>query len=283
MRILRTRASRRRMRHLLTYAGLLVASVYALFPLAWALATALKPSGEILSDTPTFFTAHPTLAHFREVLFETAFPTYFVNSVIVSLATVVVSLAVGIFAAYAISRLDRTPGIRAIGVAMLVGQMVPVVLLIMPLYQFMQATGLLNTYIALIMTYTVFAIPIITWMMKGFFDTVPIEIEEAARLDGCSRLYIVLRIILPLSTPAIMAAAIYALILAWSEFVLAFTLISDDSMRTLSTGVFSFMGLWTVNWGSLMSAAVLIVLPVAVVFGFTQKYLVSGLTAGSGR
>lgn len=276
-----SKTTQRRIQHAVTYIGLIVASIYALFPLAWALATALKPTNEVRTGDPTFFTANPTLEHFKAVIFDTLFPTYFLNSVIVSLATVFVSLCVGVFAAYAISRLKRAPGITTIGVAMLIGQMVPIVLLIMPLYQFMQSSGLLNTYISLIMTYTVFAIPIITWMMKGYFDTVPVEIEESARMDGCSRLYIVLRIILPLSKPAIMAAGIYALILAWSEFVLAFTLISESDMRTVSTGVFSFMGLWTVNWGRLMASAVLIVVPVAIVFGFTQKYLISGLTAGS--
>lgn len=276
-----SKTTRRRIQHTLTYIGLTAASIYALFPLAWALSTALKPQDEVRTAHPSFFTTHPTLEHFRFVITDTSFPTYFLNSVIISVATVLVSLFVGIFAAYAISRLDRAPGIKTIGIAMLIGQMVPVVLLLMPLYQLMQSSGLLNTYISLVMTYTVFAIPIITWMMKGFFDTVPIEIEESARMDGCNRVYIVLRIIIPLSIPAIMASAIYALILAWSEFVLTFTLVSENSMRTLSTGVFNFMGLWTVDWGRLMAAAVLIVLPVACVFGFTQKYLVSGLTAGS--
>lgn len=277
----RTRASKKKFASAVTYVLLLFACIYTLFPILWALSTSLKPESEVRTAEPSFFTASPTLKHFEFVLFNSQFPRYFFNSVVVSVSTILLSLLVAVFAAYALSRLSKTPGIKTMGTGMLIAQMVPVVLLIIPLYKFMMQAGLLNTYISLIVTYTVFAVPVITWMLKGFFDTIPVEIEESAMMDGCSRFYIVFRIILPLSVPAIVSAGLFALILAWSEFVLTFTFISEDSMRTLSTGVFNFMGLWTVSWGRLMAAAVLIVAPIAIVFSFTQKYLVSGLTAGS--
>lgn len=276
-----TRKVKKRITSIITYVLLVMASIYSLFPIFWALSTALKPADEVRSATPSLFTANPTLENFTSIIFETQFPRYFLNSVLVSLSSVLLSLFIGIFAAYALSRLNKAPGIKTLGLGMLMAQMVPVVLLLIPLYRIMMNLGLLNTYAGLIIAYTVFAVPIITWMLKGFFDTIPVEIEESAMLDGCSKFYLVIRIMLPLSVPAIVSAGVYALVHAWSEFVLTFTFISDDSMRTLSTGVFNFMGIWTVDWGRLMAAAVLIIIPVAIVFAFIQKYLVSGLTAGS--
>jgi ABC-type glycerol-3-phosphate transport system permease component len=277
----RSRTSRRRIVSAITYVLLILTSIYSLFPIIWAFCTSIKPDAEVRTAHPTFFTAHPTLENYKFILFNSSFIRYFFNSVIVSVSTVISSIFIGVFAAYALSRLTKTPGVKAFGNSMLAAQMVPVVLLIIPLYQFMMKLGLLNTYASLIITYTVFAVPVITWMLKGFFDTIPYEIEESAEMDGCNRFMIVFRIVLPLSIPAIVSAGVYALILAWSEFVLTFTFINQDSMRTLSTGVFNFMGLWTVDWGRLMAAAILIVLPIAIVFSFTQKYLISGLTAGS--
>ncbi|WP_228552294.1 carbohydrate ABC transporter permease [Gracilibacillus salitolerans] len=276
-----SRKNKKRILSIVTYFFLLIASIYSLFPIFWAFLTAIKPADEVRSSTPTLFTANPTFENFRSVLFETQFPRYFLNSVIVSVGSVLLSIFIGVLAAYALSRLSKSPGVKTLGVGMLLAQMVPVVLLMIPLYRIMMNMGLLDSYTGLIISYTVFAVPIITWMLKGFFDTIPIEIEESAMLDGCNKFYLIIRIMLPLSVPAIVSAGIYALVHAWSEFVLTFTFVSDDSMRTLSTGVFNFMGLWIVDWGRLMAAAILIIIPIAIVFTFIQKYLVSGLTAGS--
>ncbi|MDC3418538.1 carbohydrate ABC transporter permease [Aquibacillus salsiterrae] len=265
----------------ITYILLITFSIYSLFPIVWAFLTAIKPKDEVMSSTPKLFTSSPTLENFRSVIFETQFPTYFLNSVIVSFGSVLLSIAIGVLAAYTLSRLNKAPGVKMLGLGMLFAQMVPVVLLMIPLYRIMMNMSLLDSYLGLIISYTVFAVPIITWMLKGFFDTIPIEIEESAMLDGCNKFILIVRIMIPLSVPAIVSAGIYALVHAWSEFVLTFTFVSDDTMRTLSTGVFNFMGLWIVDWGRLMAAAVLIVVPIAIVFTFIQKYLVSGLTAGS--
>ncbi|WP_058308601.1 carbohydrate ABC transporter permease [Gracilibacillus massiliensis] len=276
-----TRKTKRKLLNVVTYFFLIIASIYSLFPILWAFLTAIKPADEVRSANPSLLTSNPTFENFRSVLFETQFPRYFLNSVIVSFGSVLLSIFIGVLAAYALSRLSKAPGVKALGVGMLLAQMVPVVLLMIPLYRIMMNMGLLDSYLGLIISYTVFAVPIITWMLKGFFDTIPVEIEESAMLDGCSKFYLVIRIMLPLSVPAIVSAGIYALVHAWSEFVLTFTFVSDDSMRTLSTGVFNFMGLWIVDWGRLMAAAILIIIPIAIVFTFIQKYLVSGLTAGS--
>ncbi|WP_368901292.1 carbohydrate ABC transporter permease [Oceanobacillus oncorhynchi] len=272
---------KKRLLNTVTYVLLLIASIYSLFPILWAFLTAIKPGDEVRSANPTFFTSNPTFENFRSVLFETQFPKYFLNSVIVSAGSVFLSIIIGVLGAYTLSRLSKAPGTKIFGMSMLLAQMIPVVLLMIPLYRTMMNLGLLDSYLGLIISYTVFAVPIITWMLKGFFDTIPVEIEEAAMIDGCSRIYIIIRIMLPLSVPAIISAGIYALVHAWSEFVLTFTFVSEDSMRTLSTGVFNFMGLWIVDWGRLMAAAILIIIPIAIVFIFIQKYLVSGLTAGS--
>ncbi|WP_205410329.1 carbohydrate ABC transporter permease [Gracilibacillus timonensis] len=276
-----SRKTKKKLLNIVTYFLLVIAGIYSLFPIFWAFLTAIKPANEVRSPEPTLFTANPTFENFRSVLFDTQFPTYFMNSLIVSVGSVLLSIVIGVLGAYTLSRLSKAPGVKAFGVGMLLAQMIPVVLLMIPLYRTMMNLGLLDSYLGLIISYTVFAVPIITWMLKGFFDTIPVEIEEAAMLDGCSKIYIIIRIMLPLSVPAIISAGIYALVHAWSEFVLTFTFVSDDSMRTLSTGVFNFMGLWIVDWGRLMASAVLIVIPIAIVFVFIQKYLISGLTAGS--
>jgi multiple sugar transport system permease protein len=266
---------------LLTYAVLVCFVAYTLFPFLWMVCTSIKPPNEVRSATPSFITLHPTLEHYKNILFKSKFSLYFYNSLKVSLITTVLSLLISIFSAYALSRLTRVPGVRYVSTGMMLTQLIPSVLIVLPLYVFMMKTHLLDTFFSLIIAYTTFTLPMCVMMLKGFFDSIPYEMEESAMIDGCSRLGIVFRMIIPLSLPSLIATALYAFIGAWNEFLFAFTFINKDEFRTLTPGVSLLRGLYTTNWGSMMAAAVLSVVPIAIAFAYLQRFLVEGLTSGS--
>ncbi|MDQ0467330.1 carbohydrate ABC transporter permease [Labrys wisconsinensis] len=264
-----------------TYATLAVFCVLCLFPFLWMLDTALKPPAEVMSSRPTFLIAAPTLKNFAAVLLDSDFLVYFRNSLIVAGASTLFTLVVSVFASYALSRWGYQTVSRLVGGAMVVSQMIPGVLLLVPLYVLMRHLGLLSTYWALIIVYCTFMIPLVTFMLKGFFDGIPIELEEAAEIDGCSRLGFIRRILLPLSAPGILATGVFAFVAAWNEFMFGYVLINDDARRTLTPGIMIFKGSHQTDWGLLMAASVLAVVPVALGFVYLQRFLVESLSAGA--
>ena len=276
-----TSGSARRAAAALSYATLLLFSAYCLFPFLWMVDTALKPLAAIRSVHPTFFIAAPTLDHFRSVLLGSPFLIYFRNSLVVGLAATLFTLIVSIFSAYALSRWARLGAVRAVGGALLVSQMIPGVLLLVPLYILMRDLGLLSTYWALILVYCTFSVPLCSFMLKGFFDAVPAEIEEAAEMDGCSRPRFLVRVLLPLCGPGLLATGAFAFIHAWNEFMFGYVLINNDNFRTLTPGIMLFRGEYVTDWGSLMAASALAVIPVALGFVYLQRFLVEGLSAGA--
>jgi len=275
------RPSSRRLTAVLTYAVLLGFAAYCLVPFLWMVDTAIKPTPEIRSTHPTFLIEHPTLAHFARVIFDTSFLVFFRNSLIVALGSTVATMILAVFAAYAMSRWGRYPAVRAVGGALLISQMIPGVLLLVPLYMLMLDLGLLSSYAALIITYTTFMLPICVFLLKSFFDTIPLELEDAAEIDGCSRLGIIFRVVLPLSLPGLVTTWTFAFIGAWNEFMFGYVLVNTDARRTLTPGILLFKGLYATDWGSLMAAAVLAVLPVAVLFLYLQRFLIKGLASGA--
>lgn len=266
---------------LLTYTVLVVFSIYCLFPFLWMLATSLKPDVEIRTVNPTFWINAPTWKHFDNVLNGSAFLTFFKNSVFIAVVTTGASLIISIFAGYALSRFVRFRGVKLFGIAMLLSQMIPGVLLLIPLYLVMKNLSLINTYASLILAYTTFTVPLCTFMMKGFFDSIPYEMEESAEIDGCSRVGIIFRILLPVSLPSLVATSLFAFLNAWNEFMFGFVFINDEAHRTLTPGISLFKGLYQTDWGSMMAASVMSVLPVVIIFVFLQKFLVEGMTAGA--
>jgi multiple sugar transport system permease protein/raffinose/stachyose/melibiose transport system permease protein len=266
---------------LLAYACVAVLLAYALFPVLWMVSTALKPTPEIRTAEPTFVPSRPTFEHFGLVLGQSNFLTYVRNSLLVATTVTAATLVVSTLAGYAFSRFGRLPGISLAGVAMVLGQMVPGVLLVVPLYITMNNLGLLDSLWSLILTYTTFSVPLSTLMLKGFFDQVPTEVEEAAQLDGCPPSQVVWRIVLPLAVPGLMTTALYAFVQSWNEFLFGYTFISQDDRRTLTPGLADFIGLWTVDWGALMAAASLAVLPVTLAYLYLQRYLISGIATGA--
>jgi multiple sugar transport system permease protein len=265
----------------LTYLVLICFSVFCLFPFIWMVITALKPSEEVRSTTPSFLIKNPTLENFQHLILNTGFLTYFKNSLFVGLAATILALVFSVFSAYALSRFMRFKGVKLVSVTMILSQMVPPVLLLVPLYIIMMQLGFLNTHIALIVAYTTFTIPLCTFMLTSFFSSIPEELEEAAEIDGCSKIGMIWRVILPISIPGLVSTSLFAFVNAWNEFMFGYVFINDDSLRTLTPGLSLFKGLYTTDWGSIMSASVMSVLPVVILFLYLQKYLVEGMTAGA--
>ncbi len=250
-----------------------------LFPFYWMATTALKPNAELLShEGNPFWVAAPTLEHFRHLIFETPYPDWMLNTVIVSVAATFTSLAASVFAAYAIERL-RFRGSRQVGLCIFLAYLVPPSILFIPLAAIVFKLGLYDTRWALILTYPTFLIPFCTWLLMGYFRTIPYELEECALIDGATRWQILTRIILPLAVPGLISAGIFAFTLSWNEFIYALTFVSSSEVKTVPVGVVTELVEGDVyHWGALMAGALLGSLPVAVLYSFFVEYYVSGMT-----
>ena len=271
----------RKIAQVVTYVLLVVFSVYCIFPFVWMVISALKPKTEIRTATPSFAIIEPTLENFKRVLFDVGFLNYIKNSLLVSVVACVLSTIVAILAGYALSRYFKLKLVKASNLAMMLSQMIPGVLLLVPLYLIMQRLHVLESYLSLILAYTTFVIPLCTFMMSSFFDTVPLALEEAAEIDGCSKAQTILRIILPLSIPSLVSTGLYAFINAWNEFMFGYIFISTDQYRTLTPAIMLFKGANTIDWGGLMAGSVIAVIPVTLIFLFLQRYFLAGLMSGS--
>jgi len=264
------------------YLPLVFYLVFLLFPFYWMSIVSLKPTNDLfdLQFNP-FWIQRFTWENYTYLFRETAFAEWVKNTLIVSVVSTVLSLACSIFAGYALARL-RFPGSNFLGVGIFLVYLVPPSLLFLPLAQVIAKLGLYNTYWALILTYPTQLIPFASWLLMGYFRTIPREIEESAMADGCSRLQILLRIVLPLSVPGLLSAGIFSFTLTWNEFLYALIFMSSGEMKTIPVGVVSdLIKADTLFWGSLMAAAVLGSVPVALIYSFFVKYYVSGLTAGA--
>jgi multiple sugar transport system permease protein len=250
-----------------------------LFPFYWMATTALKPNAELLShEGNPFWVAAPTLEHFRHLVFETPYPDWMLNTVIVSVAATFTSLAASVFAAYAIERL-RFHGSRQVGLAIFLAYLVPPSILFIPLATIVFQLGLFDTRWALILTYPTFLIPFCTWLLMGYFKTIPKELEECARIDGATRFGAMVRIIFPIAVPGILSAGIFAFTLSWNEFIYALVFLSSPERKTVPVGVVSEMIRGDIYfWGQLMAGALLGSIPVALVYSFFVEYYVTGLT-----
>ena len=248
------------------------------FPLFWMLSTSLKPSGEIFA-TPTLVPRHATLGNFVQLLAETNFAVYFKNSVIVSLTTVVVTLAASAAGAYALTRFafrGRDTVIRLI----LATYMFAPIMIFIPFYILVRQLGLVNTRLALVLSYTTFCLPFCLWLLRAFFAGVPLELEEAAMVDGANRARAAWYVTLPLALPGLIAAGIFTFILAWNDFLFALVLITSDELKTLPVGVNDLFNATIVDWGMIMAAGVVITVPTIGFFVAVQRYLIQGWGAG---
>jgi multiple sugar transport system permease protein len=255
---------------------------FLLFPFYWMTIVSLKPTNDLfdLKFNP-FWIQQFTLENYRYLFENTAFPEWVKNTLIVSVVSTVVSLGCSILIGYALARL-RFPGSNFLGVGIFLAYLVPPTLLFLPLAQVIAMLDLYNTYWALILTYPTQLVPFASWLLMGYFRTIPKEIEESAMADGCSRMAILVRIVLPLSVPGLLSAGIFCFTLSWNEFLYALIFMSSGPMKTIPVGVVSDMiKADTLFWGSLMASAVLGSFPIAFLYSFFVKHYVSGLTAGA--
>jgi len=250
-----------------------------LFPFYWMVVTSVKPNGELLSRSGNpFWVVEPTLAHFKKLLFATPYPEWLWNTVLVSVTATFISLACSVFAAYAIERL-RFQGSRGVGLGIFLAYLVPPSILFIPLAAIVFQLGLFDTHWALILTYPTFLIPFSTWLLMGYFRSIPFELAECALIDGATRWQTLTKIILPLSVPGLISAGIFAFTLSWNEFIYALTFVSSSEVKTVPVGVVTELVEGDVyHWGALMAGALLGSLPVAVIYSFFVEYYVSGMT-----
>lgn len=270
---------RRSLRQALIYLLVIVTIAVLLFPLYWMFVTSVRPDNSLLTFPPKFLPTDGSFAAYTRVLTKTHIFRWFLNSTIVTAATIAVAVPVSSLAGYAISRF-RYVGVKETGYFLLVARMLPSSLLVIPLYFIFARLGLVNNYLALVIANTTFIVPFGTWMMKGFFDSIPADLEDAAMIDGASALTALLRVVMPLSLPGLAATTIYCAILTWGEFIFATTLLSGEARWTGPIGIASFIQQYLIQWNDIMAASLVFVLPVIVLFAFLERYLVQGLAAG---
>ena len=259
--------------------GVIALVVVVFFPFYWLLASSLKTSGELLT-TFTLVPRQPTFEHYRRILFETLYPQYAMNSLIVVGATTMITMMLAVITAYSLSSFNY-PFKRTVERGILYTRMFPGVLLMIPVYVFMAAIGLLNTFWGLIAIYVTIFSPVAILLLRSFFDQIPKELSESAYVDGADRAQTLYRVILPLLKPGLVTVAAWAFILSWSEYQFALILIHDQTKRTLVVGLAAWMGEYHIDWGALTAGSVLLILPAVIFFAIFGRGFIKGLTAGA--
>ena len=250
------------------------------FPFFWIITSSFKNPEEIIATSTTIIPRSFTLEHYYKILFYSDFFIYLKNSLIVSFFSMFISIILSVSAAYGLHKL-KFYGNKFVEYSLLVTYAFPGVILLVPIYLLFAKLNLLNSYFSLIIVNVLFASPFAVWMLKAFFKLIPNEIEEAAYIDGASRYIVISRIIVPLASPGIASVAIFCFIISWTEYLFASILISGDDLKTLPVGLAGIVGQYQIDWGFLLSGAVLASLPVIILFVFIGKYFVSGLTEGA--
>ena len=263
-----------------TYAVLLVMAVIVLIPILWMVSTSVKLESETITIPPQWIPDHPTLESYKRLWSEYPFAVYFKNSIIISLGAVILSVGFSCLAGYGVTRF-RFRGKQSFLTFLLVTQMFPSIMMLIPYYKVLSTYQLKDTYLGMILVYISFTIPFCSWMMVGFFKTIPLELDEAAIIDGCSRWRAFRQIVLPMTLPGISSSAIYAFITAWNEYMFAQILINNPELKTVPLGIAELNGFYKILWNDMMAASVIASLPLIILFVFLQKYFISGLTAAA--
>lgn len=274
------RAERSFLRRLFTlHVPLLLILAFALGPYVWSFLTAITPEVELDVKGVSYFPAHPTIVNFQHLFGNINFLANMRDSFVVAASTMLVGLGITVTAAYAFSRF-RFRGRNYFLIQFLAINMFPVVLLLIPLFMIAKVVGIMDSYLALVVAYSTFTIPFSVWMMTGFFNAIPRELDEAAQIDGCTRFSAMLRVILPVAKPGIAATGIYVFITSWNEFLYA-VMLTSRHVRTITVALQNMIGEYKIEWGLLNAGGVVSALPVLVLFFFVQKQLIRGMTAGS--
>lgn len=260
--------------------GLLAGAFFAGFPVLWMLSNSFKLNTEIFASPPRFITENFSLDAYVQILTDPSKVRFFINSYVVSISVTLLTLVVAMMAAYAFSRYEFKLK-KPISVVIISVQAVPPITLLIPYFGLVVALGLYNTYLGLILTYMVFTLPYAIIMMTGYFNTLPTDLDEAAKVDGAGPMTTLWRILVPISTPGIVSVGIYTFMIAWNEYLFALTLTRTENMRTVPIGIQLLMGQHSFEWNEMMAMSILGGIPVLVLFLFFQKYFMSGMTAGS--
>ena len=257
----------------------LLVLAFALAPFAWMLLTSIKPNADLSQFPVRYLPSSTTFEHYRTLIQRTSFPVNLLNSLIIACGAVLLGLATSVPAAYSFSSF-RFAGRRTLMTSFLVINMFPIVLLIIPLFVLMRTLGLIDTFLGVIIGHSTFSIPFSIWMLVSYFNAIPRDLDEAATIDGASRLQTIRLVVLPLVMPGIVTTAIYVFITSWNEYLFAMML-SGETVRPVTVALQLFIGEFTVQWGILTAGGTIIALPVTILFLFVQKRLVGGLTAGA--
>ena len=263
----------------LLYLGAAGLAAQAVLPLLWMLSTSLKPPREVLATPPTLIPAAPTLENYARLLGQTAFVRYFVNSVSVAGLTVLLTMGVGAVGAYSLTRF-RFPGREGIARLILCTYMFAPIMIVVPIYILARRLGIVDTHTALVLSYSSFCLPFSLWLLRAFFQSIPIELEEAAQVDGAGRPRALAYIVAPLALPGVIATSIFTFTLAWNDYIFTRILIVSDELKTLPVGVQDLFSAAVVDWGLVMAAGMLITIPALAFFMAVQRHLVAGWGTG---
>ncbi len=272
--------ARRRTAHAAIYGLLIVATGIMLFPAAWMLTVSVRPNVEVMKIPPQWIPTIFTLEPYLKVLGSTRYLWTFVNSYFIASLVTAFSLVVGALAAYALARF-RFKGQRAVIMFLIITQMFPLVLLCIPYFRVVVKLGLYDTLTALVVVYITFTLPFCILMLRSYFAQIPKEMEEAAMVDGCSRLGAIARTLIPMSFPALVGAGLYTFLLAWNEFLFAVVLIESWGKRVITIAIYSLLAEFVTEWNTMMAFSVLASAPLVIAFIFLQRYVVQGMTAGA--
>ena len=272
--------SRRFLRLLFTYGALALFTVIAVYPILQVVTISLRPADRLLSTSLEIIPQNATLANYIELFRDRPFALWLLNSTFVSLVVTLTGVVLASMTGYAFSRFQFV-GKSAGLLSLLTTQMFPATMLLLPLYIMLINLGLINTYLGVIIIYTATALPFTIWTMKGYYDTIPYSLEEAARIDGCNQFQAFYKIILPLAAPALVITALFSFMTAWSEYLVAAQILQDSSLWTLPLGLKSFEANMSTEWGLYGASSIIVTIPVVILFLSLSKYLVSGLTLGS--
>ncbi|HEY0219610.1 MAG TPA: carbohydrate ABC transporter permease [Afipia sp.] len=268
----------RTVQYTLTFAGLLIA-VYSAFPIYWMIISSFREPQSLLTDI-SLVPWPPTFEYYRNLFELTDYPAQFVNSVIVASITVALTMVFSVMIAYAVTRL-RIRGKNLIVGAMLYAYMFPPLLIAIPLYTMFAKFGLNDTLFSLVVAHMTLTLPLGVWFLWGFFKNMPFQLEEAAMVDGCTRLGAFLRVVLPLSVPGLITVAVFSFLLSWTDYTFALIMIASDSKKTVPIGLASMIGSFDLRWGEVMAGSTLIALPLLAAYTFMSKYFIQGMGAGA--
>lgn len=263
-----------------TYIALILASLISMFPVLWAITTALKTDGEVNSFPPTLLPGKLNPGNFSAVIFQSDFPKYLLNSVIVTVICILVATLIAAHAAYALTNF-RIRHKKQMMFIILMTSMVPPVAMLVPLYMLSVKLGLYDTRFLLILIYTAWRVPVLAWILRGFFEKLPKELMEAGIIDGCSQAMVFYRIILPISKPGIVSAALLSAVYVWNDFLVSSTFTTKNELRMLSIGLYNYISQYGIQWGKLMAAVTISIVPIVILFVLLQRHFVEGMAAGA--